>query len=86
MSQQQVHSSAVGPASTPHKRYAGECPRCASVLLCPEWSEQVAADRVVNLWHCAVCGHDFETVDERAGAAPSPAELMRAFFPSLLVA
>jgi len=86
MSIQQSHRSpATAPARMPLTRYAAECPRCTSVLLCPEWSEHAGAHSVVNLWHCAACGHDFETVDAAADAAPSTAELMRAFFPSLLV-
>ena len=67
-------------------RFSAECTRCGSVLLCPEWSESVDAQTTVNIWHCAVCDHEFETTGKCGQKTPSDAELVRAFFPSLLVA
>ena len=67
-------------------RGAAECPRCRSALLCPEWSECVGPESVVNIWHCSVCGNEFETTDKGVASTLSHAELVRAFFPNLLVA
>jgi hypothetical protein len=63
-----------------------ECWHCGSTLLCAEWSEAVAPEHVVTIWCCQVCDHEFETSGESAGQTVSKAELLRAFFPNLLVA
>ena len=67
-------------------RCSAECPCCGTVLLCPEWSESVGPQDIVNIWHCSVCGNEFESTDKGIASTLSHAELVRAFFPNLLVA
>jgi transcription elongation factor Elf1 len=63
-----------------------ECPHCGMVVLCPEWSENVEPQCVASIWHCQVCGSEFETTAQGAVKTHSSAELMRAYFSNLLVA
>ena len=58
----------------------------AAVLISPVWSEHTAAQETVTIWHCAICGHEFETSEQCAEPRLSEADLVRTFFPSLLVA
>jgi ribosomal protein L37AE/L43A len=55
-------------------------------LIFPELSETVAARETVNIWHCPICGNEFETTDKGVEKAPSDAELVQEFLPNLLVA
>lgn len=63
-----------------------ECPRCGMVVLCPEWSESMGPQQIVNIWHCQICGNEFETAEQGVAKTLSDTELVRAFFPNLLVA
>jgi transcription elongation factor Elf1 len=63
-----------------------ECPHCGMVVLCPDWSENVEPQRVANIWHCQVCGNEFETIESGVATTLSDAELVQAYFPNLLVA
>jgi DNA-directed RNA polymerase subunit RPC12/RpoP len=65
---------------------SAKCARCGTILLCPEWSESVGPQSVVNIWRCSICGKEFETTDKGVAATLSDAELVRAFYSSLLVA
>ena len=68
------------------QRSASECRHCGAVLISPVWSVSAGAQETVTVWHCVICGHEFETTKQRATRETAQAELMRAFFPSLLVA
>lgn len=72
--------------SVPSLGSPAECPRCGMVVLYPEWSENVGPQRVASIWHCQVCGSEFETTAQGAVKTHSNAELMRAYFSNLLVA
>jgi RNase P subunit RPR2 len=67
--------------------YSTMCTQCGAVLIFPEpeWSENVEGQKTIYIWHCLVCGNEFETKDEAAQEQPSDAELVQEFFPSLLV-
>jgi len=59
------------------------CVQCGDLLIAPDWSEYRDEQHVLNLWFCAKCGCQFET----EALIPSiPEAVIRAFFPSLLVA
>ena len=73
-------------AITASLRCSAECTRCGGILIFPEWSETVAARETVNIWHCPICGNEFETTDKGVEKAPSDAELVQEFLPNLLVA
>ena len=73
-------------ARAPSRQSISECRHCGAVLISPVWSESVGALETVTIWHCALCGHEFETTEQRTAQETARAELMRAFFPSLLVA
>ena len=73
-------------ARAPSQRSACECRHCGAVLISPVWSESAGAMETVTIWHCALCGHEFETTEPRTAPETAQAELMRAFFPNLLVA
>jgi len=55
-------------------------------LIFPEWSESVSDRQTINIWHCPICGHEFETTDDVVEQTPSDAELVEEFLPDLLVA
>jgi len=63
--------------------YGTTCEQCGDLLIAPDWSEYEDEQHVLNLWSCPKCGYHFET----EAVVPSIAEsVIRAFFPSLLVA
>ena len=63
--------------------YSLTCTQCGDLLIAPAWSEYKDEQHVLNLWSCAKCGCQFET----EALIPSiPEFVIRAFFPSLLVA
>jgi Zn finger protein HypA/HybF involved in hydrogenase expression len=72
--------------STTSSRPAAACPTCSTLLLTPDWSESAGTDKTLHLWHCPMCGSDFQTVDEDTCAHVSDADAMREFWPTLLVA
>ena len=55
-------------------------------MLAPVWSECVNSHKAVHVWHCPMCGNEFETTDNNVGKILSHDELVDEFFPSLLVA
>ena len=65
---------------------SAQCPHCGSALLCREWSESVAPQRVVHIWRCLMCELEFETTEQGEAQTLQKTELERAFFASLLVA
>lgn len=67
-------------------RHSARCAHCGTALLFPEWSESVGEHESTQIWHCIVCGHEFETTDDVIEQEPSEAELVQEFLPSLLVA
>ncbi len=62
------------------------CARCKAFLFIPEWSETVNTNETIQIWHCPICGHEFETVGTNASQAMSDDEVIEDFFPNLLVA
>jgi len=62
-----------------------ECSHCKIRLAAPEWSER-ADGATVHIWHCPVCGREFETRDEADPRALTDAEAIRDQFANLLVA
>jgi tellurite resistance protein len=67
-------------------RCSSECQHCGAVLISPEWWESASNGQTVMIWHCPICGNEFRTTENQAGKKTLDAELVRAFFPSLLVA
>jgi len=67
-------------------RHSAKCPSCGIKLIFPEWSETVSAKKTVNLWHCPICGNDFETTDNIVEETAPVSELEEELFPNLLVA
>ena len=69
--------------SLPH---SARCAQCGTVLIFPEWSESAGEQKITHIWHCLVCGNEFETKDDATEQSPSDAELVQEFLPNLLVA
>jgi len=67
-------------------RLSTKCPRCELSLISPEWSENVSDERTMHIWHCPMCGNEFETVDSATAKTISDDETVGDFFSSLLVA
>ena len=67
-------------------RISAECSRCKTHLIAPEWSEYVSKQETVHIWHCPICGNEFETVDNSIVPTLSDDELVEEFLPVLLVA
>ena len=61
------------------------CAQCGTALIFPEWSE-TANGQTAHIWHCLVCGHEFETMDHDAKETAISPEIAEEFFPNLLVA
>ena len=73
-------------ATTASLKCSAKCVQCGTALIFPEWSESVSDRQTINIWHCPVCGHEFETTDNVVEPTPSDAELIEEFLPNLLVA
>ena len=54
-------------------------------LIVPESSEYVADRPTVHIWHCPICGIDFETIDASVETMPDD-KLVDDLLTSLLVA
>ena len=67
-------------------RISAACDRCKTYLIAPAWSESISARETVHIWSCAICGNEFETVDDRAEPVFSNEELAQEFLPNLMVA
>ena len=66
-------------------RLPPKCTHCKTVQIVPEWSEIEGDNKIVYFWHCAVCGHEFETRDRFAGRPLSKDEFAEEFLPDLVV-
>ena len=64
---------------------SAECERCGTVMISSAWSESAAPRDTVAVWRCPICGNEFEATETHVERKLSD-ELVRAFFPSLLVA
>ena len=62
-----------------------ECEHCGTVLISSAWSESATPQGNVTVRHCPICGDEIETNENRVEKKLSD-ELVKAFFPSLLVA
>jgi len=62
-----------------------KCVKCGTALIRPEWSESVGEHETTRFWHCANCGHEFESTDNVVEPKPTDAELVEEFLPNLLV-
>ncbi len=67
-------------------RVSAECERCKTPLIAPAWSEIVDANEAIHIWHCPICGHEFETTENKVVQTMSDDEVIEDFFPNLLVA
>lgn len=67
-------------------RHSARCAQCGTALIFPEWSENAGGQKTTHIWHCLVCGNEFETRDDGVEQSPSDAELVQEFLPNLLVA
>lgn len=63
-----------------------ECDHCGMVLMSPIWTESVGSRHTAVIWHCAVCGHELETTEDGIVPRFTQEELVRAYFPALVVA
>ena len=66
-------------------RISTRCPRCEMPLIVPESSEYVGNRPTVHIWHCPICGIDFETIDAIVETMPDD-KLVDDLLTSLLVA
>ena len=66
-------------------RVPPKCPHCETIQTIPEWSENAGENEMVYLWHCAACGHEFETKDRAVDEQTSDDELAEEFLPNLVV-
>jgi hypothetical protein len=73
-------------AATTSLRCSAKCVQCGTLLIFPEWSESVGERQAIHIWHCPVCGREFETTDNVIEQTLSDAELIEEFLPNLLVA
>jgi Zn ribbon nucleic-acid-binding protein len=73
-------------ATTALLRHSTRCAQCGATVSAPEWSESAGEQGTIHLWHCIICGHEFETKDFGVEQKPSDAELVQEFLPNLLVA
>ena len=73
-------------ASFRNSEFETTCEKCGEALIAPEWSEFVSETLVLNLWSCAKCGCRFETEACVPAEVMSDDTVIKAFFPSLLVA
>lgn len=71
----------IGP-----NQHSTTCACCGATLISPEWSESTAGQKTVRIWHCIVCGHEFETTDDAVEPELPDTELVQEFLPNLLVA
>lgn len=62
-----------------------ECGRCGTVLVSPAWSESTGPLDIVASWRCPICKKEIETPETSVEKKLSN-ELVRSFFPNLLVA
>jgi len=72
-------------ATTASLRISARCAQCGMSLIFPEWSESVNG-QTTHIWHCLVCGHEFETIDHDVKETPTSTEIAEEFLPNLLVA
>jgi hypothetical protein len=73
-------------ATTASLRCSAKCIQCGTTLIFPEWSESLGDHETIHIWHCPICGHEFETTDDVIEQKPSDAEVIEECLPSLLVA
>lgn len=73
-------------ATIPSPAHTTKCIRCGTALVTPEWTESVGDHETTCIWHCAICGHEFETTDNVIEQKPTDAEIVEEFLPNLLVA
>jgi hypothetical protein len=73
-------------AKTASLRVAAACSHCGLPLVSPEWSEPVGENQTVHMWHCVMCGNDFETVDNNPDRELTDQQVVEDLFPNLLVA
>ena len=64
---------------------SAECPRCKMNVIGDEWSEAVDERQTVHLWHCPMCGYDFETLEDCVEQPLPDASLVQEFLPNLIV-
>jgi tellurite resistance protein len=76
----------IGKTTITSLRSSTECHQCGAVLISPEWWESVGPQSTVAIWRCQICGSEFGTIEEGVEKRLSQAEIVRAFFPSLLMA
>ena len=67
-------------------RISAQCDRCKTPLITPERSEIVSANETIHVWHCPICGNQFETVDTKIDKMTSEDQRIEDFLPTLLVA
>ncbi len=64
---------------------SAECPRCKMSVVGDEWSEAVDERQTIHLWHCPMCGYEFETLEDHIEPALTEARLVQEFLPNLIV-
>jgi predicted RNA-binding Zn-ribbon protein involved in translation (DUF1610 family) len=52
-------------------RHSAKCSSCGIKLISPKWSESVSAHETIHIWHCPICGNEFETIDDSVAQTPS---------------
>jgi len=50
-----------------------------------DWSEAVDERQTIHLWHCPVCGYEFETLEDHVEPELTEASLVQEFLPNLIV-
>jgi tellurite resistance protein len=75
----------IGVTTITSLQNSTECERCGTVTISSAWSESPAPQGTVAILRCPICGNEFETTKTYV-EKKLPDELVRTFFPSLLVA
>ncbi len=65
---------------------SAECPHCKVPVMGTEWSESIDERQTLHLWHCPICGYEFETMEDHVEKLLPDNELMEEFLPNLMVA
>lgn len=61
------------------------CTHCGSRLIHLDWEERLDSHQIQKLWRCLECKQEFVTLQASEEESVSGAEIVKPFFPGLLV-
>ena len=65
--------------------HEGTCTHCGSRLIHLDWEERLDSHQIQKLWRCLECKQEFVTLQASEEESASSAEIVKPFFPGLLV-